>query len=221
MPMNEARAALDQRVPNGRLCSMAMTIAIVCMVSRATLAADPEVVVMTTSAGSVTIELWPDKAPKTVANFLNYVDQGFYDGTIFHRVIPGFMIQGGGLTVDQEQKPTNGPIENEADAARTNQRGTIAMARMSDPHSAEAQFFINLVDNQHLDFRSRTRSGWGYAVFGRVVEGMEVVDAIGVTATDGIDPQTGRPAEPPGILSIRRKPQQGPGDESKATDQQG
>jgi len=219
--MNAAHATLDARVSNTRLRSIAIALTIVLIVNRATLASDPEVVVMTTSAGAVTIELWPGKAPKTVANFLNYVDQGFYDGTIFHRVIPGFMIQGGGLTVDYEQKPTNGPIENEADATRTNQRGTIAMARLSDPHSAEAQFFINLVDNEHLDFRSETRRGWGYAVFGRVVEGMAVVDEIGATATDEVDPQPGRPAGAAVILHIRREPRRGSDNESKATDHQG
>jgi len=141
-------------------------------------------VTLETSKGKIVLELYPDKAPKTVENFLGYVESGHYDGTIFHRVIPNFMVQGGGFTAGMEQKPTRAPIENEADNGLTNDRGTVAMARTSDPHSASAQFFVNSKDNDFLNHTAKTASGWGYAVFGRVVEGMEVVDAIsGVETT--------------------------------------
>ncbi len=131
---------------------------------------------MKTSLGTIKLSLDPDKAPKTVDNFVQYVRDGFYDGTVFHRVIEGFMIQGGGFTPDMQKKETRAPIENEAANGLKNQRGTIAMARTSDPHSATAQFFINHKDNAFLDYPSR--DGWGYAVFGKVTDGMEVVDAI-------------------------------------------
>jgi len=140
-------------------------------------------VVLHTNHGDITIVLAADKAPQTVANFLRYVDEGFFDDTIFHRVIPGFMIQGGGFTADMSQKRTHEPIHNEADNGLKNARGTLAMARTSDPHSATAQFFINLTDNDFLDFKSASGNGWGYAVFGRVVDGMDVVDAIAKVAT--------------------------------------
>ncbi|MCX7896716.1 MAG: peptidylprolyl isomerase [Rhodocyclaceae bacterium] len=133
---------------------------------------------LTTNYGVITIELDHAKAPKTAANFEQYVREGFYDGTLFHRVIDGFMIQGGGFVRGMKQKPTRAPIENEANNGLSNQRGTIAMARTSDPHSATAQFFINVADNDFLDFRAPTGNGWGYCVFGRIVEGMDVVDAI-------------------------------------------
>ncbi|MCW5612537.1 MAG: peptidyl-prolyl cis-trans isomerase [Rubrivivax sp.] len=133
---------------------------------------------MDTSAGSITIELDDEKAPLSVANFLSYVKQGHYDGTVFHRVIKGFMVQGGGFEPGMKQKPTGSPIRNEANNGLKNKRYTLAMARTSDPHSASAQFFINTVDNDFLDFRAENAQGWGYAVFGRVVEGTEVVDAI-------------------------------------------
>jgi peptidyl-prolyl cis-trans isomerase A (cyclophilin A) len=143
--------------------------------------AEPQQVMLKTSKGDITLELDADKAPKTVANFLAYVDAGFYDGTIFHRVIPGFMIQGGGLDPDLDKKPTREPVENEAKNGLKNNRGTIAMARTGDPHSATAQFFINHKDNPNLDYPSF--DGWGYAVFGRVTEGMDVVDAIAAVPT--------------------------------------
>ncbi len=135
-------------------------------------------VVLHTNQGDITLELYPDKAPKTVENFLQYVRDGFYDGTIFHRVISNFMIQGGGYTQDYKRKRTRAPIPNEADNGLSNLRGTIAMARTADPHSATAQFFINVVDNKFLDYRAPTTRGWGYCVFGRVVDGMDVVDKI-------------------------------------------
>ena len=133
---------------------------------------------ITTSLGSVVIELNQNKAPKTVENFLDYVKSGFYDKTIFHRVIAGFMIQGGGMDKDMKTKPTNSSIENEADNGLSNLYGSIAMARTSSPHSATAQFFINTEDNRGLDFQSETEQGWGYCVFGEVIEGAEVVNAI-------------------------------------------
>jgi peptidyl-prolyl cis-trans isomerase B (cyclophilin B) len=133
---------------------------------------------MDTSAGSIRIELDDEKAPLSVANFLEYVNKGHYDGTVFHRVIPGFMIQGGGFEPGMKQKPTAAPIRNEAGNGLKNRRYTLAMARTSDPHSATAQFFINTADNGFLDFRAENAQGWGYAVFGRVVEGSEVIDSI-------------------------------------------
>jgi len=135
-------------------------------------------VIMKTSMGDITLELYMDKAPVTVKNFVGYVDDKFYDGTIFHRVIKDFMIQGGGHTADMSKKPTKGPIKNEADNGLSNKRGTIAMARMPDPHSATAQFFINHIDNTNLDHMGKSDQGYGYCVFGNVVAGMDVVDAI-------------------------------------------
>ncbi|MBU6194143.1 MAG: peptidyl-prolyl cis-trans isomerase [Burkholderiales bacterium] len=133
---------------------------------------------MSTSKGVVRLELDADKAPESVANFLAYVERGHYDGTVFHRVIKGFMIQGGGFAPGMQQKPTEAPIQNEANNGLQNNHYTIAMARTSAPHSATAQFFINTTDNDFLNFRSESPQGWGYAVFGRVVSGQEVVDAI-------------------------------------------
>ena len=133
---------------------------------------------MDTSAGSIRIELDDTHAPLSCANFLAYVNQGHYDGTVFHRVIKGFMLQGGGIDADMKQKPTLPAIRNEANNGLKNKRYTLAMARTGDPHSATAQFFINTVDNGFLDFKAENAQGWGYAVFGRVVEGMEVVDSI-------------------------------------------
>ena len=136
------------------------------------------VVLLETSSGDILIELFEDKAPKTVANFLQYVDDGFYTNTIFHRVIPGFMIQGGGMGARMDEKATREPVENEASHGVKNARGTIAMARTSDPHSAAAQFFINLVDNDFLDHEDDTPENFGYCVFGKVEDGMDVVDKI-------------------------------------------
>ena len=138
---------------------------------------------METSKGKFVIELFPEKAPGTVKNFLNYVATKFYDGTIFHRVIPKFMIQGGGFTADMKRKPAGAPIKNEADNGLKNDRGTIAMARTTDPHTATAQFFINTVNNDFLNHKSKTQQGWGYVVFGKVVAGMDVVDAISSAKT--------------------------------------
>lgn len=138
---------------------------------------------MKTSLGTIEIELDQDKAPKTAANFEQYVKDGFYDGTVFHRVINGFMIQGGGFEPDMSQKKTRATIENEADNGLKNDIGTIAMARTPDPHSATAQFFINIANNDFLNFTSPTANGWGYCVFGKVVNGMDVVDQIKTQAT--------------------------------------
>jgi peptidyl-prolyl cis-trans isomerase B (cyclophilin B) len=141
-----------------------------------------------TSMGDITLELYPDKAPATVANFLEYVNAGFFNGTIFHRVISGFMIQGGGLDAQMNKKATRAPIKNEADNGLTNDAYTAAMARTGDPHSATAQFFINTVNNAFLNHTAKTPQGWGYAVFGKVVKGKEVVDKIKAvpTATQGM-----------------------------------
>lgn len=136
-----------------------------------------------TNQGTITVELNSEKAPKTVANFLEYAKSGFYNGTIFHRVIRNFMIQGGGLTKDMQEKPTRAPIKNEADNGLTNDIGTIAMARTNDPHSASAQFFINVVNNARLNYRSKDEAGWGYAVFGKVTQGMDVVNKIAKSPT--------------------------------------
>ena len=136
-----------------------------------------------TNHGNIDIELDFDKAPVTAQNFQQYAEDGFYNGTIFHRVIPGFMIQGGGMESGMKEKDTREPIANEADNGLKNARGTIAMARTSDPHSASAQFFINLVDNHFLNHTSKTTAGWGYAVFGKVVAGMDIVDKIATVKT--------------------------------------
>ena len=136
-----------------------------------------------TNLGTIDIELFESEAPKTVANFLSYVDQGFYEGLIFHRVIPGFMVQGGGFDENMDQKSGQNPIQNEANNGVSNDRGTIAMARTSDPHSASSQFFINLVDNTNLNHTSESPQGWGYCAFGKVTDGMDVVDTIAEAAT--------------------------------------
>ncbi len=138
---------------------------------------------LTTNHGVIALELNAEKAPKTVANFLAYVEAGHYDNTVFHRVIKNFMIQGGGFEPNMNQKPCKAPVENEAANGLKNKRGSIAMARTNDPHSATAQFFINTVDNDFLDFKSPSGQGWGYCVFGEVVEGMDVVDKIRAVRT--------------------------------------
>ena len=139
---------------------------------------NPKVELHIAGQGVVTLELDADKAPKTVENFLAYVKKGHYDGTIFHRVIRGFMVQGGGFDADMKQKDTDAPVQNEADNGLRNDRYTIAMARTSDPHSASAQFFINAADNDFLNHTAKNAQGWGYAVFGKVVAGTDVVDRI-------------------------------------------
>lgn len=163
------------------------------------------VIEMKTSKGIVEVELYLDKAPKTVANFLSYVDEKFYDGTIFHRVISDFMIQGGGLTVDLMKKKTKPPIENEASNGLSNEVGTIAMARTGDPHSATSQFFINVENNSRLDFRAKNAAGWGYCVFGKVVKGMSIVNQIKMVKTTRNNGRADVPVTPVLIEHIKRK----------------
>ena len=153
-------------------------------------------VALETSLGTITLELDQAKAPGTTANFIAYVRDGFYNGTVFHRVIPDFMIQGGGFTLDMKQKQTRSPITNEADNGLENRRGTIAMARTAAPHSATAQFFINHRDNAFLNHRDKSQQGWGYCVFGRVIDGMAVVDAIAGKPTRTVDMFENVPVEP-------------------------
>ncbi|MGE4558210.1 MAG: peptidylprolyl isomerase [Desulfovibrionaceae bacterium] len=163
-------------------------------------------VTLQTTMGDIKIELFPDKASKTVDNFLQYVRDGFYDGTIFHRVIDGFMIQGGGLGQDMRPKPVRAPIPNEADNGLRNTAYSVAMARTSAPHSAASQFFINLKDNDFLNFRSRTAAGYGYAVFGRVVQGQDVVDRIATVDTGRLGARQNVPVQPVVILKAVTTP---------------
>jgi peptidyl-prolyl cis-trans isomerase A (cyclophilin A) len=172
----------------------------VALVSNVAHAANPQVM-MKTNQGMVLIELYPEKAPKSVENFLRYVRDSFYDGTIFHRVIDGFMIQGGGFEQNMQQKQTRAPIQNEARNGLRNEPGTIAMARTSDPNSATAQFFINLVDNGALNYPGG--DGHGYAVFGKVVEGWDVVQRIAKVQTGNAGPHQNVPRQPVIIHSIR------------------
>lgn len=158
----------------------------------------------TTTAGEFTVELFDTESPESSANFLRYVDEGFFDGTLFHRVIPGFMIQGGGFTAGLEHKETFEPIRNEADNGLSNERGTLAMARTSDPHSATSQFFINLVDN---DFLNPSRGNAGYAVFGRVTSGMDVIDTIAQQPTTRRRGHDDVPEDDVVILSVSRSDQ--------------
>ncbi len=156
-----------------------------------------------TNKGVIVLDLNAEKAPKTTANFLAYAREGFYTNTIFHRVIDGFMIQGGGFEANLKQKTTRAPIDNEANNGLRNSRGTIAMARTSDPHSATSQFFINVADNDFLNFTAPTPTGWGYCVFGQVTEGMDVVDAIRGAATTSRSGYQDVPVNDIAILSVR------------------
>ena len=167
--------------------------------------AEPVQVVLDTSLGAVTLELYPGKAPETVRNFLAYVDGGFYANTLFHRVIPGFMVQGGGFEPGLKEKPTSKPVRNEAANGLANARGSISMARTQVVDSATSQFFINVADNRALDHRDRAERGFGYAVFGKVVEGMDVVDRIVAVPTTRVGPYQDVPREDVLILSARRK----------------
>ncbi len=153
-----------------------------------------------TSKGTIVLELDGEKAPKSVANFVQYVKAGHYNGTVFHRVIPDFMIQGGGFDAAMEQKKTQAPVMNEADNGLKNARGTVAMARTNDPHSATSQFFVNLKDNGFLNHTGKNVQGWGYTVFGKVVEGMDVVDAIAGVKTGNRGPHQNVPSEPVTIV---------------------
>ena len=159
-------------------------------------------VTIATTVGQMTLELDADNAPKTVENFLAYASSGFYDGTIFHRVINNFMIQGGGFTTDMEQKPTQAPVDNEANNGLKNERGTIAMARTKDPHSATAQFFINVQDNDFLNHTGENMQGWGYTVFGKITQGEDVLDKIRVVQTGSQGGHQDVPTEPIIIESI-------------------
>ena len=181
-----------------------ISIIIVLIFTSAAIAGDNPRVELDTTKGKIILELYADKAPKTVKNFLAYVDAGFYDGTIFHRVIPNFMIQGGGFTADMKQKDTRPPIDNEADNRLRNELGTIAMARTSNPHSATAQFFINTKNNDFLNHKGKSPQGWGYAVFGRVAEGMAVVGAISGVKTCTRGRFRDVPAEPVVIRKVVR-----------------
>lgn len=153
-------------------------------------------ITLETNYGNIILELDFETTPATSQNFLDYAKNGFYDGTIFHRVIEGFMIQGGGFDAELSKKQTNAPIQNEANKGGLNKRGTIAMARTSDPHSASTQFFINVVDNDFLNFTSESGNGWGYCVFGKVIEGMEVVDKIKKVKTTSRDGHQNVPVDP-------------------------
>ena len=188
-----------------KICSTLAIVAMACALGGCEKQAtqNPQIV-LETSSGKIIIELFPDKAPGTVKNFLAYVKADFYTDTVFHRVIPNFMIQGGGLTADMNSKPTQTPIKNEADNGLKNERGTIAMARTADPDSATAQFFINTVNNEFLDHRSKDPQGWGYAVFGKVIEGMEVVDAISGVKTETRGVFRDVPSEPVVIRNAKR-----------------
>lgn len=161
-------------------------------------------VAIETTKGKIVLQLFPEKAPKTVANFLAYADAGYYTGTIFHRVIDSFMIQGGGFTINMEQKTPNPPVKNEADNGLTNDRGTIAMARTANPDSATAQFFINTSNNAPLNHKDKSPKGWGYTVFGKVVEGMDVVDAIGKVRTGNKNNMSDVPLEQVIIKKVSR-----------------
>ncbi len=183
-----------------RLFTVATSLALSLLLCAPVYAADPRVEIKT-SLGTMIVELNPAKAPKSVENFLSYTKDGFYNGTIFHRVIDNFMVQGGGFTPDMNQKPTRAPIENEANNGLKNVVGSIAMARTNAPHSATAQFFINTKDNSFLDYPSR--DGWGYAVFGKVVDGLPVLEKIGKVKTATMDV----PVTPVLIESIKLLPE--------------
>lgn len=163
----------------------------------------PPVVELETNMGAIVIELNEEKAPKTVENFLNYVNSGHYEGTIFHRVIDGFMIQGGGMDAQMNEKKTNAPIENEADNGLRNDKGTIAMARTQDPHSATSQFFINVKDNDFLNHSGKNMQGWGYTVFGKVTDGMDVIEKMRSVATGRFGMHADVPNEPITINSAK------------------
>ena len=184
---------------------LSLLLIIPLMMSSLSVAQDNPVVVIETNKGTITIELWADKAPASVENFLRYTDNNFFDGMIFHRVIPGFMIQGGGFSSDMVQKSTYDAIKNEASASVPNDRGTLAMARTNVVDSATAQFFVNLVDNDNLNHTNETSRGFGYAVFGEVTEGMDVVDAIAKVETGTVKGYQNVPTEPVIITSAKRQ----------------
>ncbi len=188
--------------PAAKLLILALTLTLgLCLRGdNARAAGRPPMVKLQTSMGDIVLELNPEKAPDTVANFLQYVKDGFYDGTIFHRVINGFMIQGGGIDAQMNQKTTRAPIKNEADNGLTNDAYTVAMARTAVPDSATAQFFINVVDNNNLNHTGKNPAGWGYAVFGKVIQGKDVVDKIKIVPTTTKGFHSDVPAEPVTII---------------------
>ncbi len=161
-------------------------------------------ITLNTNKGTIKVELDTDKAPATCENFLSYLDSGHYNGTVFHRVIPSFMVQGGGFSEDMQQKPTNKPVDNEADNGLLNDTGTLAMARTADPHSATSQFFINVNDNSFLNHTEKSPNGWGYCVFGKVVEGMDVVMEMSTVPTGNMGGHGDVPVEPLVIESAVR-----------------
>lgn len=181
-----------------RLFTTCLSVALAVFLAIPAQAAEPPspAVKLETSMGDIVLRLDAAKAPETVANFIAYVKAGHYNGTIFHRVINNFMIQGGGMTADMKEKPTNKPIKNEAGNGLKNKKYTVAMARTSDPHSATSQFFINVKDNDFLDFKTPSGQGWGYAVFGKVLKGQDVVDKIKVVPTGNRGPHQDVPREP-------------------------
>lgn len=181
-----------------------LLVAILTLASLSAIAANPKVVIKT-SKGEIEVELFEDKAPISVKNFLSYADKGHYKGTIFHRVMDGFMIQGGGMDKDMKEKSTSAPIKNEADNGLKNEVGTLAMARTNEVDSATSQFFINVVDNPALDHTSKDARGYGYAVFGKVIKGMPVVNQIKAVKTGSRFPHENVPVEPVVILDITRK----------------
>lgn len=178
------------------LCALALAVCLSAPADAASKGPADPVVKLETNMGDITLRLDARKAPNTVANFIQYVKSGHYDGTIFHRVIKGFMIQGGGLTPELKEKDTQAPIRNEANNGLRNKKYTIAMARTNQPHSASAQFFINTKDNDFLDFKSQTPEGWGYAVFGKVIQGKETVDKIESVLTGRRGPYDDVPQTP-------------------------
>jgi peptidyl-prolyl cis-trans isomerase B (cyclophilin B) len=205
--MNKRTNIQVQALLSALIVVVALT-ALQCTLARPTkdpIMADPTIIIIDTSLGTIAAELWQDKSPKTVENFLSYIDDGFFDGLIFHRVISGFMIQGGGFTPDMQQKATKAPVENEASADVGNDRGTLAMARTNDPNSATAQFFINHKDNDFLNHSAPTVQGYGYCVFGKVTDGMDVVDAIAAVKTTNVGGMGDVPAQPVVIHSIKRQ----------------
>lgn len=178
-----------------------LSLIVFILFSQISLASDRPQVMLETSMGTVVVELYRDQAPKTVKNFLNYVESQFYDDFIFHRVIKDWVIQTGAFDKDMVEYETNGPIRNEAANGLKNERGTLAMARYSDPHSADSQFYINLSDNHSLNHKARTMTDYGYCVFGKVIDGMDIVDAIGQVETHEIDGFEDVPVEP--VLLIK------------------
>ena len=172
------------------------TVSIILATSGTAMAAGKPIVTFKTNMGDFTVQLEPEKAPKTVANFLEYVRDGHYDGTIFHRVIAKFMVQGGGFLPNLQKRDTRGPITNEANTGLKNERGTIAMARTADPHSATAQFFVNVIYNRFLDHTAETQQGWGYTAFGRVIDGMNIVGRMARVKTGTKGPYSDVPNDP-------------------------